>query len=269
MMLLNNTNDYTLYVMGSRGSRPVHGRQYEIFGGQTTCFIVKHKDHAVVIDCGTGLFDAEHILSDCKIIDIVFTHVHYDHVIGLLDSSLFPKNARISFFGTFRSWLASDTISEFYRHPFWPVQPNIGAICEITNDGTNYNLSDGFGVQAYKSNHPDSGNVIILNIGDKKLSFMFDVEIPGEFNLNIVKNSEILIFDGMFEDSDFEDHIGWGHSTYQEGCRLASVYNCKELLITHHNPKSTDEKLLALEEKAKIMFPNTRFCRAGDIFVIE
>jgi len=268
-MMDKNAREYTLYVLGARGSRPVHGREFEKFGGQTSCFVVKSNKHAVIIDCGTGLFDAERILSDCEIIDVVFTHVHYDHVMGLLDFSIFPKNARVSMFGTFSSWLSYETISDFYRHPFWPVQPNIGAVCEIANDGSRYNLSDGMVLAAYKGNHPDNGNIVSLTVGDQTICFLFDLEIDGNFSFNMLKNCNYLVFDGMFEDSEYQDHAGWGHSTYQEGCRLASVYNCKELLITHHNPKADDDTLLSREEKAKLMFANTRFCRAGDIFVIE
>ncbi len=260
---------YTLYVLGSRGSRPVHGRQFEIFGGQTSCFILKTERHAVIIDCGTGLFDAEELLRDCDVIDVIFTHVHYDHVMGMLDFSIFPKTARVSFFGTFREWLSYDTIKDFYRHPFWPVQPNIGAICEISNDGSRYNLADGFVLSVYKANHPDNGNIISIAAGAKKLYFMFDIEIDRSFDIAMLKDCDYLIFDGMFTDAEYAGHVGWGHSTVEEGCRLASVYNCKELLITHHNPKNNDDTLLALEKQAKVRFPNTRFCRAGDIFVIE
>jgi len=261
--------DYTLYVLGSRGSRPVHGREFEIFGGQTTCFVVKSGTHAVVVDAGTGLFDAEILLSDCDIIDIIFTHVHYDHVLGILDSSIFPKNARISLFGTFSAWLSYDTISDFFRHPFWPVQPKLGPICEISNDGTKYNLSDGFELEAFKSNHPDGGNIISLYAGGKKICFLFDIEFDGKFDMNILNNCQYLVFDGMYEDAEYQQHRGWGHSTYQEGCRLGSVYNVNELLITHHNPKNNDNKLIAFEENAKKMFARTRFCRAGDIIPIE
>jgi len=261
--------EYTLYTLGSRGSRPVHGKDFEIFGGQTTCFIIKTDHHAVIIDAGTGLFDAEKILADCTIIDVVFTHVHYDHILGILDQSIFPKNARISFFGTFSSWLNYETIGSFYRHPFWPIQPNIGAVCEVTNDGTKYNLSDGFIIQTFKGNHPDDGNVVTVTCGERKICFMFDIEVDEKIDLNILKDCDYLVFDGMFEDEDYKEHMGWGHSTYQQGCRLATVFNVKELFITHHNPKNNDKKLLSFEYKAKLMFPNTRFCRAGDIIVLD
>lgn len=268
-MAIKHAETYTLYVLGARGSRPVHGRDFDIFGGQTSCFIVKSGKHAVIIDCGTGLFDAKKILEDCEIIDIIFTHVHYDHIMGILDFSVFPKNARISFFGTFSAWLSYDTINDFYRHPFWPVRPNLGAVCEIVNDGTKYNLADGMAFQAYKGSHPDSGNVVLLTVGDKKICFMFDMEVDEFRDAEYARDCQFLVFDGMYDDSQYKEHFGWGHSTYQEGCRIATVFECKELLITHHNPESNDETLLEYEKKAKLRFPNTRFCRAGDIFVID
>ncbi len=263
------TRNYILYALGTRGSRPVCGKDYEIFGGQTTCFVIKHKKHAVIVDCGTGLYDAGPILSDCELIDVIFTHVHYDHIMGLLDMSVFPKDARVNFIGTFKSWFSYSTIDEFFRHPFWPVQPRVGAVCEVANDGTPYNLADGMSLKVYSSDHPDSGNIIILNVNGKKVFFMFDIETPNKSMVDEIRASDYLIFDGMFEDSEYGDHLGWGHSTFQEGCRLALTYNCKELLITHHNPQNSDKKLLKMEEKAKEIFPRTRFLRAGDVFSIE
>ena len=267
-MVLKKNNDYTLYTLGARGSRPVHGKDFDIFGGQTTCFILKYKKHAVIIDCGTGLYEAKEILKDCELIDVIFTHVHYDHILGLLDCSVFPSNARINFMGTFKYWLQTETISDFFRHPFWPIQPNVGVICEICNDGTSYNLADGFLLEVHKASHPDFGNVIILHCGDKKISFMFDLEVEDGLNLEIIKNSDFLIFDGMFDESEYQAHKGWGHSTYTEGCALAIRFNCKQLLITHHNPSRTDKELIAFEARAKKVFCKTRFCRAGDIFTL-
>lgn len=266
---MSTQKEYTFYCLGSRGSRPVHGRDFEIFGGQTSCFVVKSGNHAVVVDCGTGLYDAEKLFADCEIIDIIFTHVHYDHILGLLDFSIFPQNARISFLGNFSSWLSSSTIDDFFKRPFWPVQLNVGPICELKNDGTNYNLGGGFNVSLFKCNHPDGGNVISLKCGQKKMCFLFDIEVNDSFNLSCLDDCDYLVFDGMFDESEYKDHIGWGHSTYQAGCSIASICKVQELFITHHSPKNDDKKLLQYEANAKLRFSKTRFCRAGDIIALE
>ena len=50
---------YKFYVLGCRGSRPVSGVNCQQFGGATSCYIIKAGQHAVVLDCGTGLYQAE------------------------------------------------------------------------------------------------------------------------------------------------------------------------------------------------------------------
>ena len=62
---------YKMYCLGCRGSHSVFGRQYLEFGGQTSCYVIKCNDYAMVIDCGTGLYEARDLLSDCNIIDVL------------------------------------------------------------------------------------------------------------------------------------------------------------------------------------------------------
>ncbi len=81
----------------------------------------------------------------------------------------------------------------------------------------------------------------------------------------VVNGCDLLVYDGMYENEVYPSHIGWGHSTWQEGCRLASRAKPGQLLITHHDPHNTDEVLLDLEKKAKELYPDTHFARAGDI----
>lgn len=73
---------YQLYCCGSRGSRPVEGKRFNEFGGFTSCYVLKTDDYALIIDCGTGLYEANNIILDCSTIDIVLTHMHYDHILG-------------------------------------------------------------------------------------------------------------------------------------------------------------------------------------------
>ena len=91
-----------LYVCGCRGSMTVSGKDHLEFGGATTCYVLRRGDYAVVIDCGTGLRNAGPALEGCRAVDVLLTHVHYDHIIGLLmpgSFPIFPVNAEITSFG--------------------------------------------------------------------------------------------------------------------------------------------------------------------------
>lgn len=255
---------YTLYICGCRGSRPVSGREFEEFGGQTSCFIIKAEDYALVIDCGTGLYDARQILADCAIIDVFLTHVHYDHILGLLDWTVFPKEARVSFYAAFKNWFGAETLNEFFRAPFWPVQPWLGPLCEVPQEGIPCQLGKGISVSVYPAPHPNGASLLHICLGSKRICVMFDCESPDGMPAEVVKDCDMLVYDGMYENEAYPSHIGWGHSTWQEGCRLSVRLHPKMLLISHHDPCNTDVVLRELEQKAQTIYPQTHFARSGE-----
>ena len=80
-----------------------------------------------------------------------------------------------------------------------------------------------------------------------------------------VYGCDLLCYDGMYlSEADYEAHRSWGHSTWEEGCRLAAAAHVKTLWITHHNPEAPDDVLRRCEEKARELFPATRCAREGD-----
>ena len=74
---------------GVRGSLPVCGREFEKFGGNTTCIrILREKVNRIaIVDAGTGIRNlGKEIIREGlsqQIINILFTHFHWDHIQGL------------------------------------------------------------------------------------------------------------------------------------------------------------------------------------------
>ena len=264
-MIRTDSSQYVLYILGSRGSRPVEGARYAEFGGQTSCYIIKTGHHALVVDCGTGLYDAAPYLADCTQIDVVLTHVHYDHILGILCWGVFPVTADLTVYGSFDKWFGRKSFEDFYAAPFWPVQPRFGNLVETPKRGIPVRLGDGMFVSFFDSPHPDDTCIVKVNAGDSSICFMADCELASGMPQDVVENSDILIYDGMFKDEEYPKYAGFGHSTWQEGCRLAERAHVGHLIITHHDPKNSDKELMAREYLAKQMFPHTSFARAGDI----
>ena len=259
-------NNYILYACGCRGSWPVSGPEFDEFGGSTTCFIVKTGTHALVIDCGTGLYNAGPILADCTKIDVALTHLHYDHVLGLLDFGVFPRTAELIFHSTFKRWFGEKTFDEFFRSPFWPVVPAWGKLSEVEQINVPIDLGDGLSVAFYGAPHPDYGNILVIRAGKEKITLMADYEHNGFFEREAVEGCSLLVYDGMYCDEEYEKHMGWGHSTWQEGCRLAEILRPRQILITHHDPHRTDSQLRRMEQQAKEEFRNVpvHFSRSGE-----
>jgi len=84
-----------LKILGCRGTIPVSGENFRKYGGNTSSIYVPiNKESCVILDCGTGitaLNSPEY--SNLKIYNIFFSHLHWDHIIGLpiLRSMYNPK----------------------------------------------------------------------------------------------------------------------------------------------------------------------------------
>lgn len=254
--------EWTLYICGARGSMPVHGKEFQEFGGATSCFVVKNGTYALMVDCGSGFYQAREILADCVRVDIVLTHLHYDHLIGLLGYGALPKGAKVCFYGTFDRWFGSETIKEFFREPYWPVVPDIGPCISVESPGS-IELTGGLLLSFFPSTHPNQANICRLETKDFVLGMAFDYEHLEEPPKAFLEGCDLLIYDGMYTEEEYKLHKGWGHSCWQEGCRLAKQYGIPKLLITHHGTERTDEQLRAMEEEARGRFPGISFARMG------
>ncbi len=254
-----------LYICGCRGSYSVTGSIFSEFGGETSCYIIKRGAHAMVIDCGTGLYRAREILSDCKKIDVLLTHVHYDHILGLLDWSVFPMDSELTIYGNFKNWEGENTIKNFLRAPFWPVDISFGNLVSIEMQ-KEYGLADDISARFFPASHPNEACFIALNIGQKRICVLADCETPDAMPEEYLYKSDIVIFDAMYEQNEYSKHIGWGHSSWEQGAKMAKAEDIGMLLITHHNPQFGDQKLREMESRAKEYFSVTHFVRTGDRF---
>ena len=259
-------SNYELYCCGSRGSRPVEGRRFNEFGGFTSCYVLKTDGYALIIDCGTGLYEANNIILDCQTVDIVLTHIHYDHILGMLDWDTLSQKSKITFYGGFDKWCGDRTFEEFFRKPFWPVQPSF-ILKNAPPTGTRLELRSDLSVEFYESPHPDDAQRIMIRMKEDRqehtIAVMFDNETPEGIEKDILRDCDYMIYDGMYTDAEYAKRKGYGHSTWQEACRLAVRVNCKRLIVTHHSPFKTDEELRRYEQLAREIYPSTDFARSG------
>ena len=259
-----------LYICGCRGSYPVSGVRFAKFGGETSCYVIKVNHHAVVIDCGTGFLNAGPLLSDCTKIDVLLTHMHYDHCIGLLNWSVFPAGVTPTFYGNFDKWYGNKTISELFRPPFWPVDLSNGELVSVPerDEMVMLSMQERIGVRFFDSMHPNNTKLLVVEVGGKRVCIMCDCEHAEAIPIKYLKGADYLIYDGMYDDAEYEKHIGWGHSTWQEGVRLAQKAGVDQLIISHHDAKSSDVVLLEREEKARLMKRSVAFAKVGDQYAL-
>ena len=135
--------------------------------------------------------------------------------------------------------------------------------------GSTLQLTEHASARFYPANHPDNASVIRIDTNNGALCLAGDWEHGISFPVEMAMGCSLLIYDGMFTETEYSSHKGWGHSTWPEGVKLAEKMKISNLIITHHSTERTDEELLDMETEARQRFAGISFAREGDVFVMN
>lgn len=264
---------------GVRGSIPVCGKEFQRYGGNTTCIrIYREKTNRIVVfDAGTGIrklgkeIIAQGIRQD--IIYIIFSHFHWDHIQGFpFFEPGYNKDQRVGMLVMGKDRKLKDLKGIFsaqMQREYFPVELNaMGAQFEFLSVGDKETFY-GATVTAIPQYHKVPGGSYGFRIEDESgvLVVCTDVEHLNGIDENIVelaRDADLLIHDGQYTTGECEGkYKGWGHSTWEQAVAVANKANVKNLIITHHDPDHDDEFLDAMEIECKKAFPNSLFAKEG------
>lgn len=250
---------------GTRGSLPMNTPEHKIYGGNTSCVSVRSGEHLAIFDAGSGLIHlgsqlAEHNVRD---IDICFSHFHSDHICGLPFFKPFFSPActvRLHSFGDNEATL-EEAVSSYLSRPIFPITlQDFSATVSFVHHQEDERLNLGnLSIDALAIPHPGGAHALRAYAEKKTFIYATDTEHePGKTNHDLVafmRNADLAIYDCTFDDSEFEQKRGWGHSTWQEGVRLAKQAEVKQFGVFHHEPERTDAQLADIERKAQAELP--------------
>ena len=121
-------------------------------------------------------------------------------------------------------------------------------------------------------NHPDGAVGYRVENKNKSICYItdheHDLKRQNKELMNFVKDTEALIYDCTYDDEDFKNYIGWGHSTWQEAVRMAQKSNVKKLFVYHHNPENNDNEMKNIESKCAKINKDYLVAREGKTFTI-
>jgi phosphoribosyl 1,2-cyclic phosphodiesterase len=81
--------------------------------------------------------------------------------------------------------------------------------------------------------------------------------------LALIKDADIFIYDSTYTEAEYPDHVDWGHSTWEEGVRLAEAAKVKTFVIFHHDPGHDDAFMDRVGNEAQARRPGTIVAREG------
>ncbi len=261
----------SLTIRGARGSMAVAGARYRRFGGNTTCFHLPlgPREH-LVVDAGTGLRGVERALDPGPHrFTFLFTHYHWDHIQGLpVFAPLHDPESDITFVGPpAAEGSVHDVLRGVIRPPWFPVDlASVGA----TTKYADVEPSMRFGpvmVRSASLHHPQGSTGYLLEGPRRSVVIATDHE-HGDRDRDAVltrlaRGADVLVHDGQYTASEYEDRTGWGHSTPDGAVDAAVEAEVTRLVLTSHDPDHGDDDVEAMVAAARVRFPLTTAAHEG------
>lgn len=256
-------NDFTVRFWGVRGSIACGGPDYDRYGGNTSCVEMRCGPHRLIFDGGTGLrlLGQELVKHPDEPIHLFLSHTHFDHVCGLpFFAPFYAPRCNIHLYaGNLNPEHSLESVLHMMmQSPLFPIPPTIFSACLEKHDfyaGETLAIAEGLRIKTAPLNHPDGATAYRIEWGGRAACYVTDTEhrpaAPDENILRLIEGADLFIYDGMFCDKTFEPYRGWGHSTWQEGARLAKAAGVKRYAIFHHNPDHDDQMMDAIAEEAE------------------
>jgi phosphoribosyl 1,2-cyclic phosphodiesterase len=274
-------------VWGCRGSLPAPGPEKNFYGGNTSCIQVVKKDTCIILDGGSGIQRlGVNIHGNFKEYHILLTHLHIDHTMGLgFFLPLYNPSVTVHIWGPASGEEPLiDRLRRYFSPPLFPVRlselPKHPIIHEIHN--SEFTLGDISIKSAYLC-HPGPTLGFRLSTGDSSFAYIPDHEIQlGSVNfpnepewtsgLNIAQDVDLLFHDAQFRPDEYQNRIGWGHSSIEDAILFAQMCKVKKLSLFHHDPAHTDAHLDSLlkEFTEHKSYPfEIEMCAEGNSYVLN
>ena len=64
------------------------------------------------------------------------------------------------------------------------------------------------------------------------------------------EGADVLIHDAQYTDTEYLDHVGWGHSSVSHAVSFGKMTEVGRLIMFHHDPLHSDDDLDAHQARA-------------------
>ncbi|MGE4218387.1 MAG: MBL fold metallo-hydrolase [Alphaproteobacteria bacterium] len=275
---MTGPRDFQVRFWGVRGSIACPGPDTVRYGGNTACVEMRCGDRLIVLDAGTGLrpLGLDLMRRGGPVdADLLISHTHFDHICGLpFFVPFFVPGNRIRLRAGHLTppMTLRRVIVEMMMAPLFPVPPDIFRADVGYEDfrvGATLDLGDGIRVRTQPLNHPNDATAFRIEYAGRAACYVTDTEhtenSPDPGLVDFVRGADLVIYDSAYTDAEFPRFRGFGHSTWEEGVRIAAAAEVKTLAIFHHDPSHDDAFMDGVAEAARAACAGTLVAREGMI----
>jgi phosphoribosyl 1,2-cyclic phosphodiesterase len=261
-------------VWGCRGSLASPGPETVRYGGNTSCVEVRLDDDTLIIlDAGTGIRALGIRVNEelPRTIHLFLTHLHLDHLEGLgFFGPLWRPDTDLHIWGPPSPLRSLERrIARYLSPPLFPIHlsdiPSQPQFHDVPDD--DWKISNAI-IRARPVSH--RGPTVGYRIADNghTLSYIPDHEPALGVDLRSVEpewisghavanGADILLHDSQYTEDEYNQRVGWGHSSVVHVVTFAQVVEARQLVMFHHDPLHTDDMLEELLERAKELWASS------------
>lgn len=270
---------FSFRFWGVRGTIPCPAASHMEFGGNTSCVEVVAGDERIVLDAGTGLrlLGKQWMARKVQRATLLLSHTHLDHISGFpFFAPAFQPGFRLRVIaGHLKAQNAAgydirSVLARQMERPLFPVpMKTMGCNLDFeeVTSGDSFALAGGVTVRTAPLNHPDGATGYRVEYQGRSVSYVTDTEhvvgLPDRNILDLIAGTDVMIYDATYTDEEYAAKIGWGHSTWREGIRLARMAGARRIALFHHEPDHDDSFMAGLEQEAQQEWPEAFAAREG------
>jgi len=265
-----------LRFWGVRGSTPTPVQENLRYGGNTSCVEVRVGREILILDSGTGIRLLGHAL--CREFgrrpiraQVFLSHYHWDHIQGIPFFTPLYRPTDSFVFHSFRSPEADVQQALEYQmnNPYFPVDMQAMRARRrfVHIDEQAFRLGK-LRITTRRLNHPQGCLGLRAELGGRVFVYATDTEPGdprGDQNVRVLaEGADVLIYDAQYTPQEYRaGKQNWGHSTWEEGVKIAREAKVKKLVLFHHDPDHNDKHIDSILREAKKHFPATVGAREG------
>lgn len=255
-------------IWGCRGSVPTPGPETVEYGGNTSCVEVSLDDDGgfLVLDAGTGIraLGLELLERGAHRIHLLLTHLHLDHLEGLrFFAPIWDERVTLDIWGPPSPVLSlQERIRRSFSPPLFPIDlRELPAQVTFRDVPRQRWTLEGASLEANLVLHP--GPTVGFRIENAGSSFAYlpdhepalagfaDRSADWISGASIAGDADLLFHDAQYFEDEYEERIGWGHSSVGDAVAFTRAVGARRLVLFHHEPVHADDALQRLEDRAR------------------